>query len=200
VLYKPSEYATLTGLHITRLLHEAGVPKDVMTALVARARSARARRATVDGVFFTAATPPARASRRRSGRLRQAAARTRRKDPSYVRARRCESRRRIAADGAMYNTGQSCCAVERIYVHESLHDEFVRHFVATVDGFKLGDPMDEATHRRDHARAAACRARSAGRRREGEKERPCSAAASACPPGNWFETERVHERRTTGWR
>jgi len=46
----------------------------------------------------------------------------------------------------MYNTGQSCCSVERIYVHESLHDAFVEHFLATVAGFKRGDPMDPATY------------------------------------------------------
>jgi acyl-CoA reductase-like NAD-dependent aldehyde dehydrogenase len=46
----------------------------------------------------------------------------------------------------MYNTGQSCCSVERIYVHERIHDAFVAAFVETVRGFKLGDPMDEATY------------------------------------------------------
>ena len=50
------------------------------------------------------------------------------------------------ADGAFYNTGQSCCSVERIYVHESIHDAFVAAFVAEVKGFKIGDPMDEATY------------------------------------------------------
>jgi acyl-CoA reductase-like NAD-dependent aldehyde dehydrogenase len=50
------------------------------------------------------------------------------------------------ADGAMYNTGQSCCSVERIYVHESMHDAFVSHFVETVKAFKVGDPMQEDTY------------------------------------------------------
>ena len=50
------------------------------------------------------------------------------------------------ADGAFYNTGQSCCSVERIYVHESIHDAFVAAFVAEVKGFRMGDPMDEATY------------------------------------------------------
>jgi acyl-CoA reductase-like NAD-dependent aldehyde dehydrogenase len=50
------------------------------------------------------------------------------------------------ADGAMYNTGQSCCSVERIYVHERIHDAFVEAFVATVRGFKVGDPADESTY------------------------------------------------------
>jgi acyl-CoA reductase-like NAD-dependent aldehyde dehydrogenase len=69
------------------------------------------------------------------------------KDPTYV----CDDADPLAAaeslaDGAMYNTGQSCCSVERIYVHERIHDAFVDAFVETVRGFKLGDPLDEATY------------------------------------------------------
>jgi acyl-CoA reductase-like NAD-dependent aldehyde dehydrogenase len=50
------------------------------------------------------------------------------------------------ADGAFYNTGQSCCAVERIYVHEAIWDEFVEAFVTNVRGFKVGDPSNEDTY------------------------------------------------------
>jgi len=50
------------------------------------------------------------------------------------------------ADGAMYNTGQSCCSVERIYVHEKIHDAFVAAFVETVKGYKLGDPSADDTY------------------------------------------------------
>src|SRR5262249_26965077 len=50
------------------------------------------------------------------------------------------------ADGAMYNTGQSCCSVERIYVHERVEKEFVDAFVETVRGFRVGDPEDPQTY------------------------------------------------------
>jgi acyl-CoA reductase-like NAD-dependent aldehyde dehydrogenase len=50
------------------------------------------------------------------------------------------------ADGAFYNTGQSCCSVVRIYVHESIYSEFVDAFVEEVKGFKVGDPLDESTY------------------------------------------------------
>jgi len=46
----------------------------------------------------------------------------------------------------MYNTGQSCCSVERIYVHEAVHDAFVDRFLATVAGFRAGSPTDEGTY------------------------------------------------------
>ncbi|HFE45575.1 MAG TPA: aldehyde dehydrogenase family protein [Nannocystis exedens] len=49
------------------------------------------------------------------------------------------------ADGAFYNAGQSCCAVERIYVHRSLYGEFVEAFVAEVQRLKVGDPLDPET-------------------------------------------------------
>jgi acyl-CoA reductase-like NAD-dependent aldehyde dehydrogenase len=69
------------------------------------------------------------------------------KDPTYVRADAdVRAAAESLADGAMYNTGQSCCSVERIYVHQSIHDAFVEHFVATVKGMRVGDPLDEATY------------------------------------------------------
>jgi acyl-CoA reductase-like NAD-dependent aldehyde dehydrogenase len=50
------------------------------------------------------------------------------------------------ADGAFYNTGQSCCSVERVYVHSRIYDEFVKAFVAEVKRYKIGDPLDESTY------------------------------------------------------
>ncbi|ORY34867.1 putative aldehyde dehydrogenase [Naematelia encephala] len=68
------------------------------------------------------------------------------KDPAYVRA---DADLKYAVenlvDGAMFNSGQSCCAVERIYVHSSLYDEFVKQFVEIAKQFKLGDPSDPTT-------------------------------------------------------
>jgi acyl-CoA reductase-like NAD-dependent aldehyde dehydrogenase len=58
------------------------------------------------------------------------------------------------ADGAFYNTGQSCCSVERIYVHERVHDQFVEAFVETVKGFVVGDPLDDRTYIGPLTRAA----------------------------------------------
>jgi acyl-CoA reductase-like NAD-dependent aldehyde dehydrogenase len=59
------------------------------------------------------------------------------KDPTYVATMPTRRPRpKSLADGAMYNTGQSCCSVERIYVHEKIHDAFVAAFVETVKGFK----------------------------------------------------------------
>jgi acyl-CoA reductase-like NAD-dependent aldehyde dehydrogenase len=48
-------------------------------------------------------------------------------------------------DGAMFNSGQCCCGIERIYVHESLFDAFVERSVALVKGYRLGNPLDPET-------------------------------------------------------
>ena len=51
----------------------------------------------------------------------------------------------VLIDGAMFNSGQCCCGIERIYVHESLFDSFVEKAVEIVRGYKLGDPLDPET-------------------------------------------------------
>lgn len=149
VLYKPSEFATLTGLQIARLLHAAGVPADVFMPLVGAGEVGGALVAqAVDGVFFTGShATGARIAAALGGRFNvKLQLELGGKDPAYVRADAdAKTAAESLADGAMYNTGQSCCSVERIYVHDSLHDAFVAHFVATVRGFKLGDPLDEST-------------------------------------------------------
>lgn len=149
VLYKPSEFATLTGQAITRLLHESGVPTDVMTCLVGAGDIGAALvDQAVDGVFFTGSVATGAMIAKAAGqRFIKVQLELGGKDPSYV----CDDADPITAaqslaDGAMYNTGQSCCAVERIYVHEHIYDAFVAALVQTVGSFKLGDPMQEDTY------------------------------------------------------
>ena len=48
-------------------------------------------------------------------------------------------------DGAIFNSGQSCCSVERVYVDEKIHDEFVSAIQDVLKGYKLGDPFDKDT-------------------------------------------------------
>lgn len=149
VLYKPSEYATLTGLEITRLLHEAGVPRDVLVCLVGGGEvGAALLEQPLDGVFFTGSHATGqRIARQVGGRFLKLQLELGGKDPTYV----CddadpETAAGSLADGAMYNTGQSCCSVERIYVHEKVHDAFVGAFVAAVKGMRMGDPLNEDTY------------------------------------------------------
>jgi len=157
VLYKPSEYATLTGQHIARLWHQAGVPADAFVPLVGAGDVGAALVAQpIDGLFFTGSyatgTRIAQAMGRRMVKLQLELGG---KDPTYV----CEdvdirTAAESVADGAMYNTGQSCCSVERVYVHERIHDAFVEALVETVRGFTIGDPMDDSTYIGPITRAA----------------------------------------------
>lgn len=149
VLYKPSEFATLTGLEIARLLYEAGIPYDAFIPIVGDGVVGSALlEQRIDGLFFTGSyATGAKIARVIGPRLIKLQLELGGKDPTYVRADvNVKNAAESLADGAMYNTGQSCCSVERIYVHESIYDQFVSHFVETVKTFKLGDPMADDTY------------------------------------------------------
>ena len=149
VLYKPSEYATLTGLAIAKLLHEAGVHEDAFVPLVGGgAVGAALVEQPVDGVFFTGSYGTGRRiAERVAPRLVRLQLELGGKDPVYVTDDADVAAAAASlADGAMYNTGQSCCSVERIYVHERVADAFTSALVDAVRGFKLGDPEDPETY------------------------------------------------------
>ena len=68
------------------------------------------------------------------------------KDPAYVRADAAlDEAVENLVDGAFFNAGQSCCAVERIYVHTSVFDEFVDRYIELTSQYRLGNPLDPAT-------------------------------------------------------
>ncbi len=149
VLYKPSEFAAMTGVEIARLLHAAGVPEGVFTAVIGDGKVGGALLAQpVDGVFFTGSVATGkRIAAAVAGRMVKLQLELGGKDPIYV----CEDvdvAKAAAgiADGAFYNTGQSCCSVERIYVHKRAFKPFVDAFVSEVRRFRRGDPAADSTY------------------------------------------------------
>jgi len=149
VVYKPSELTTQTGLALAELMYEAGVPRDVFQVVVGGAAAGEALLAqAIDGVFFTGSYATGkRIAEATAGRMIKVQLELGGKDPAYV----CddvdvEAAAASLADGAMYNAGQSCCSVERIYVHEKIARPFIEAFVNTVRGFVVGDPLDLATY------------------------------------------------------
>jgi acyl-CoA reductase-like NAD-dependent aldehyde dehydrogenase len=149
VVYKPSELTTLTGRRIGELWQAAGVPADVFVCVVGGgAVGAALVEQPVDGVFFTGSYATGRRiAERVAPRMIRLQLELGGKDPTYVTDD--VDVRAVAeslADGAMYNTGQSCCSVERIYVHERVEAAFVEAFVEVVRGFRLGDPEDPETY------------------------------------------------------
>ncbi|MBK6980534.1 MAG: aldehyde dehydrogenase family protein [Betaproteobacteria bacterium] len=191
VLYKPSEFATLTGLAIARLLHASGVPDDAFIPLVGAGEVGAALvKQPVDGVFFTGSYGTGkRIAQAVRGRMIRLQLELGGKDPVYV----CGDADVAAAaagiaDGAFYNNGQSCCAVERIYVEERIFDAFVSAFVATVKGFRVGDPQDDATYIGPLARAPQVQVLAdqvADARAKGAKVLTGGKRIKA--KGNWFE-------------
>ena len=149
VLYKPSEFATLTGMHIADMLHAAGVPDDVFVLVVGDGKTGTAvLQQPVDGVFFTGSyATGAKIAASTGRRMIKTQLELGGKDPIYV-ADDVDVKAAAAAvaDGAFYNTGQSCCSVERVYVHKKIYGAFVDAFVAEVKGFKVGEPLVESTY------------------------------------------------------
>ncbi len=150
VMYKPSEFSSLTGLHIDKLLKLAGVPDNAFQ-LVIGAREVGEALLTMpfNGYFFTGSYKTGQYIYEKvAHKMVPCQLELGGKDPLYV-AEDVIDIKNIAAgtaDGAFYNTGQSCCAVERIYVHEKVYDQYVEEFIKEVKGFKLGSPTEDGTY------------------------------------------------------
>lgn len=149
VFYKPSEYSTLTGLHIQRLLYLSGVPEDCFQSVIGKgAVGELLLRLPLDGYFFTGSYLTGRyIAEKVASRLAPCQLELGGKDPLYV-MEDVEDVEKVAAaalEGVVYNNGQSCCAVERIYVHEGVYDRFVRSYTEQVRKMVVGDPLDPGT-------------------------------------------------------
>jgi acyl-CoA reductase-like NAD-dependent aldehyde dehydrogenase len=69
------------------------------------------------------------------------------KDPAYVREdANLQNALENLVDGSFFNSGQSCCGIERIYVHENIYDEFVSNFVELTSKYRLGNPLEQKTN------------------------------------------------------
>jgi acyl-CoA reductase-like NAD-dependent aldehyde dehydrogenase len=149
VLYKPSEYATLTGLAIQELLHKAGIPNDVFAAVIGGMNTGQALLdLPLDGYFFTGSNKTgAYIYQKVAKKMVPCQLELGGKDPLYVTDdnKDLNAIAKVVAEGAFYNNGQSCCSVERIYVHRSVYSHFVKAFTKEVGSYKMGDPMDPNT-------------------------------------------------------
>ncbi len=157
VLYKPSEFATLTGQHIAKLWREAGLAEGLFQCLVGGGEvGGWLLDQPVDGVFFTGSYATGkRIIEKVAGRMIRVQLELGGKDPVYIRPDvNVKVAAESTADGAFYNAGQSCCAVERIYVHKDVYQEFVQHFVAFTKTLKSGDPAADGVYLGPLARKA----------------------------------------------
>jgi len=147
VLYKPSEHATLTGLKIRDLLYEAGIPEEVFQVVVGGKDAGEALlNLPLDGYFFTGSYRTGQYIYERvAPKMVPCQLELGGKDPLYVPndVKNIANVAANAAEGAFYNNGQSCCAVERIYVHEAIYDQFVAAFVKETQTYQVGQPTDD---------------------------------------------------------
>lgn len=150
IMYKPSEHATLTGLEIERLLKEVGVPAGIFQVAVGgRDTGELLLEMPFDGYFFTGSYRTGKYIYEKvAPKMVPCQCELGGKDPLYV-ADDITDIKAVAAgtaDGAFYNNGQSCCAVERIYVHEKVYDRYVDEFLKEVKSWKTGPPDEDGVY------------------------------------------------------
>jgi acyl-CoA reductase-like NAD-dependent aldehyde dehydrogenase len=159
VVLKHSHQTPLCAERYAQALAAAGLPEGVFQVLhMSHASTEKLiQDSRIDYVAFTGSVPGGHSIQQSlAGRFIGAGMELGGKDPAYVRADAdlgfsVEN----LVDGAFFNSGQSCCGIERIYVHDSLYDGFVEGFVETTRKYRLGNPLEAATNIGPMVRAAA---------------------------------------------
>jgi len=149
VILKHSAQTPLCAERFEECLREAGLPEGVFQALhLSHADTERViRDPRVDFVAFTGSVAGGHAVQRAaSDRFIGTGLELGGCDPAYVRhdanlAHAIEN----LVDGAYFNSGQSCCGIQRVYVHEKLYDAFVSGWVDLTRQYVLGSPLDPQT-------------------------------------------------------
>ena len=149
VLLKHATQTILVGERLAKAFHQAGVPADVFQNLyLDHATTAQLITDKSFGfVNFTGSVAGGRAiEQAAAGSFTELGLELGGKDPGYVMSDAdVEAAADTLIDGAMFNSGQCCCGIERIYVADAVFDQFVEKAVSIVNGYKLGNPLDQET-------------------------------------------------------
>lgn len=151
VIVKPASLTPLTAIVLGEICIEAGVPEGVVNVIPGSGSEIGnylVEHEKVDKVAFTGSTPIGKdIMARASQTLKRVTLELGGKSPSIIFD---DADIDAAVDGSLfgifYNTGQSCEARSRLYVHENVYDEFMEKFVAKTKQLKLGNPFDKETH------------------------------------------------------
>jgi acyl-CoA reductase-like NAD-dependent aldehyde dehydrogenase len=149
VILKHAAQTILAGERFQAAMDRAGLPRHLFTTLTldhdATYRLIASK--SVDHVSFTGSVEGGKAMERAAaGTFTTLGLELGGKDPAYVRADAdFDYAVENLVDGAFYNSGQSCCGVERIYVQASIYDRFAEAFAAAASRYRLDDPRDETT-------------------------------------------------------
>ena len=149
VLLKHAAQTLLVGDRFQRAFDAAGLPRGLFQTLTldhAQTLKLIGSRA-IDHVCFTGSVEAGRAiERAAAGAFIGVGLELGGKDPAYVRAdANLEHAVENIVDGAFFNSGQSCCGIERVYVAAAVYDRFVEAAVALAKSYVLGSPLDAAT-------------------------------------------------------
>ena len=149
VIIKHSSRTPLCGQAFVDALKDAGAPECLVQNIVAghQVTECLIQHSGIDHVSFTGSVRGGhQVVQSASGRFIDVGLELGGKDPAYVCA---DADFNYAVtnivDGAFYNAGQSCCAVERVYVEKSIYDRFVEAFISKTRAYVLGDPLEAAT-------------------------------------------------------
>ena len=149
VVLKHATQTLLVGERLANAFRSAGIPEDVFqnVFLDHETTSALISENAFDFVNFTGSVGGGQAMERAAaGTFTGLGLELGGKDPGYVMDDAdLDAAVDTLIDGAMFNSGQCCCGIERIYVHESLFDAFVEKAVAIVNAYKLGNPLAPET-------------------------------------------------------
>ncbi|MTH99827.1 aldehyde dehydrogenase family protein [Roseibium sp. RKSG952] len=149
IILKHAAQTLLVGERLARAFEIAGLPKGVFQNIVLTHEGTEKLLGSgvIDHVNFTGSVAGGRVIEKAlAGTFATLGLELGGKDPAYVRA---DADLGYAienlVDGAFYNSGQCCCGIERVYVHESLYDRFVEGFVDLASQYRLGNPLDPDT-------------------------------------------------------
>ena len=151
VILKPSPQTPTIAERVQTIFHEAGLPENVIQYFHCGSQTqieSIVRSPQIQLICFTGSVQGGLSVQRAAaGRIVHVGLELGGKDPAYVRAD--VDVRWVAeeiVDGAIFNSGQSCCSIERVYVDEKVHDAFVAAVQEVLKGYKLGDPLDKSTN------------------------------------------------------
>jgi len=149
VILKHSLQTPLVAERYAAALEEAGLPEGVFSVLhITHADTAEMLAdERIAGVFFTGSVEGGHAVQEAvSNKFIPCGLELGGKDPAYVLPdANLEKTVSGLVEGSFFNSGQSCCGIERIYVHEDVYDEFVEKFTEETKQYKLGSPLDPET-------------------------------------------------------
>ena len=149
VILKHASQTLLVGERFAEAFRAAGLPDGLFQNLVLNHADTESLIASgqIDHINFTGSVEGGRRiERAAAGTFATLGLELGGKDPAYVRAdAKLDHAVENLVDGSFFNSGQSCCGVERIYVHTDIYDRFVDGFVENAKGWTLGNPLEEST-------------------------------------------------------